>query len=74
LTRPAEGSGTPLELSGNRRPRGMVTQDRIRLTGLLKENPAICRVFPFWGTGRLARACITRASRKLRIELAESPQ
>ena len=39
LTRPAEGSGTPLEPSGNRRPRGMVTLDRIRLTGLLTENP-----------------------------------
>jgi hypothetical protein len=25
----------------------MVTLDRIRLTGLLKENPAICRVFLF---------------------------
>jgi hypothetical protein len=27
----------------------MVTLDRIRLTGLLKENPAIRRVFPFQG-------------------------
>ena len=58
LKRPAEGSGTPLEPSGNRRPRGMVTLDRIRLRGLLKENPAICRVFPFW----VAHSCITGAS------------
>jgi hypothetical protein len=37
---PAEGPGTPLERPGNRSPREMVAQDRIRLTGLLKENPA----------------------------------
>ena len=38
-TRPAEEPGTPLEPSGNRRPREMVTQDRIRLTGLLRKSP-----------------------------------
>ena len=31
MTRPAEEPGTPLEPTGNRRPRGMVTLDRIRL-------------------------------------------
>jgi hypothetical protein len=36
---PAEEPGTPLELSGNRRPREMVTLDRIRLTGLLRKKP-----------------------------------
>ena len=40
MTLPAEGPGTPLEPPGNRRPRGMVTLDRIRLTGLLTEDPA----------------------------------
>jgi hypothetical protein len=49
----------------------MVTLDRIRLTGLLKENPAICRVFPFLGTGRLVVACITRASRNSESSSAE---
>ena len=41
LTRPAEEPGTPLEPSGNRRPREMVTHDRIRLTGLLRKSPAL---------------------------------
>ena len=41
MTLPAEGSGTPLERPGNRPPREMVAHDRIRLTGLLRENPAI---------------------------------
>jgi len=45
LTRPAEGPGTPLEPSGNRRPREMVTHDRIRLTGLLRKTPAHAGVF-----------------------------
>ena len=40
MTRPAEEPGTPLEQPGNRRPREMVTLDRIRLTGLLQKNPA----------------------------------
>jgi pimeloyl-ACP methyl ester carboxylesterase len=31
----------PLEPSGDRRPRGMVTLDRIRLTGLLQKSPAL---------------------------------
>jgi hypothetical protein len=39
LTRPAEGPGTPLEPSGNRRPREMAIHDRIRLTGLLRKKP-----------------------------------
>jgi hypothetical protein len=39
LTLPAEEPGTPLEPSGNRRPREMVTLDRIRLTGLLRKKP-----------------------------------
>ena len=41
------GPGTPLEPPGDRRPRWMAIHDRIRLTGLLTENPAICRVFLF---------------------------
>ena len=40
MRRPAEEPGALLEPSGNRRPREMVTPDRIRLIGLLKENPA----------------------------------
>jgi hypothetical protein len=40
MRRPAEEPGAPLEPSGNRRPREMVTPDRIRLIGLLTENPA----------------------------------
>jgi hypothetical protein len=36
---PAEEPGTPLEPPGNRWPREMVTLDRIRLTGLLREKP-----------------------------------
>jgi hypothetical protein len=52
MRRPAEEPGAPLEPSGNRRPREMVTPDRIRLRGLLRENPAICRVFLFWGRPR----------------------
>src|SRR5262249_5226334 len=39
MTRPAEEPGTPLEPPGNRRPREMVTLDRIRLTGLLRKSP-----------------------------------
>src|SRR5262249_36335736 len=39
-TRPAEEPGTPLEPSRKRRPREMVTHDRIRLTGLLRKSPA----------------------------------
>src|SRR5437764_13881364 len=31
----------------------MITLDKIRLTGLLKENPAIGRVFPFLGQSLL---------------------
>ena len=40
MTQPAEEPGTPLEPSGNCRPREMVTHDRIRLTGLLMKSPA----------------------------------
>ena len=46
-TRPAEEPGTPLEPPGNRRPREMVTLDRIRLTGLLRQAPAHAGVFYF---------------------------
>jgi hypothetical protein len=59
MRRPAEEPGAPLEPSGNRRPREMVTPDRIRLRGLLRENPAICRVFLFWGRDRVHHRCIT---------------
>ena len=37
---PAEEPGTLHELPGDREPRWMVTLDRIRLIGLLQENPA----------------------------------
>jgi hypothetical protein len=37
MRRPAEEPGALLEPSGNRRPREMVTPDRIRLTGLLRK-------------------------------------
>ena len=47
--------------------RGMVIQDRIRLRGLLTENPAICRVFLFHGTDAVEAACITRASRVRKV-------
>ncbi len=50
MTRPAEGPGTP--------QREMVTLDRIRLIGLLKENPA----FAGFSHSRAALRCITRAS------------
>jgi hypothetical protein len=46
-TRPAEEPGTPLEPSRKRRPREMVTHDRIRLTGLLRKAPAKAGVF-YW--------------------------
>jgi hypothetical protein len=49
--RPAEEPGKP--------QRRMVILDRIRLTGLLRENPAICRVFLFWGRDRVHHRCIT---------------
>jgi hypothetical protein len=48
MRRPAEEPGAPLEPSGNRRPREMVTPDRIRLRGLLRENPAM-QGFPILG-------------------------
>jgi hypothetical protein len=51
MTRPAEGPGTP--------QREMVILDRIRLIGLLKENPAFAGFSHSW-TDRL---CITGASR-----------
>ena len=47
MTRPAEEPGTPLEPSGNRGPREMVTHDRIRLTGLLQKSPAFAGLFHF---------------------------
>jgi hypothetical protein len=40
MTLPAEEPGTWHEPPGNRRPRGMITLDRIRLTGLLQRTPA----------------------------------
>jgi hypothetical protein len=45
MRRPAEEPGAPLEPSGNRRPREMVTPDRIRLTGLLRKSPAFAGLF-----------------------------
>jgi len=51
LTRPAEEPGTPLEPSGNCRPREMVTHDRIRLTGLLRKKPWKQGFFYFYDTG-----------------------
>ena len=45
MTRPAEEPGTPLEPTGNDRPREMVTLDRIRLTGLLPKAPAPAGAF-----------------------------
>src|SRR5215204_2176360 len=41
----------------------MVTLDRIRLRGLLKENPALCRVFPLLRTEWIPAVCIPGASR-----------
>jgi hypothetical protein len=38
-TRPAEEPGTPLEPPGNRRPREMATQDRIRLMACYGKSP-----------------------------------
>ena len=45
MTRPAEGPGTPLEPPGNRWPRWMAIQDRIRLTGLLPEKASETGLF-----------------------------
>jgi hypothetical protein len=42
---PAEEPGTPHELPGNRKPRWMVTPDRIRLIGLLRKSPALAGLF-----------------------------
>jgi hypothetical protein len=56
MRRPAEEPGAPLEPSGNRRPREMVTPDRIRLIGLLPGNPAFCRVSLL--TARFGRASL----------------
>ena len=70
-TRPAEEPGTPLEPSRKRRPREMVTQDRIRLTGLLRKKP--------WQRGffySTVKRCITPVHRAgayglgLRVEAA----
>ena len=52
MTRPAEEPGTPLEPTGNGRPREMVTHDRIRLTGLLRKSPGN-GAFPFPNPGSL---------------------
>jgi len=48
----------------------MVTPDRIRLRGLLQENPAICRVFLFLDAECFAGACITHASRRSEMGVA----
>jgi hypothetical protein len=48
MTRPAEEPGALLEPSGNRRPREMVTPDRIRLTGLLQRALANAGVLYLW--------------------------
>jgi hypothetical protein len=45
MRRPAEEPGALLEPSGNRRPREMVTPDRIRLIGLLRKSPANVGLF-----------------------------
>ena len=47
MKRPAEGPGTPLEPPGNRWPRWMAIQDKIRLTGLLRKKPRQ-RGFFYW--------------------------
>jgi hypothetical protein len=65
MTLPAEEPGTRPESPGNRRPREMATLDRIRLTGLLKENPAFAG-FSYLMAGR---RCITGASRELQLRL-----
>ena len=51
MTRPAEEPGTPLEPTGNGRPREMVTHDRIRLTGLLRKSPGNGAFLCFFVTG-----------------------
>jgi hypothetical protein len=71
----------PLEPSGNRRPRGMVTLDRIRLRGLLKEKPCDLQGFSHSGQrrgrARLHHLCITsvtaRGERGHMDELASPP-
>ena len=47
MTLPAEEPGTRHEPPGNRRPRGMITLDRIRLIGLLRK-PLQMQGFLFW--------------------------
>jgi hypothetical protein len=69
MRRPAEEPGAPLEPSGNRRPREMVTPDRIRLTGLLRENPAFAGFSYSWEE----TACITGASRDSGASIAGLP-
>jgi hypothetical protein len=47
---------------------------RIRLRGLLTENPALCRVFPFLSVCSLGDACITRASRDSSSSAGKGPK
>jgi hypothetical protein len=69
MRRPAEEPGAPLEPSGNRRPREMVTPDRIRLTGLLRKSPALAGLF-YSGE---ETACITCPSRPSGASIAGLP-
>src|SRR5712691_2363816 len=66
--RPVQGEQVPLrrpaEEPGSCRD-GWSSSTESGLYGLLKENPAICRVFPLLGSRFLEKACITGASRKL---------
>ena len=66
MTWPAEGPGTPL--------REMATQDRIRLTGLLRKTPAHVGVFYVWPTQRVhdvPRLVATVFVRDERVALAD---
>jgi len=67
MTRPAEEPGTPLEPTGNGRPREMVTHDRIRLTGLLRKSPGN-GAFLFLDVSR----CITSSRRERVCLLGQS--
>src|SRR3954467_12802217 len=57
MTRPAEEPGTPLERPGNRSPRGMVTLDRIRLTGLLRKPLQMQGFLLVHASSRVSRCC-----------------
>ena len=72
MTRPAEGPGTPLEPPGNRWPRWMAIQDRIRLTGLLRKKPRQQGFF-YGQNAHGSRREIARGRPRTRVVVGSAP-